>query len=75
MLYKTFKQYIKFSPTLCSLSHMLPTYITEASRHLKHVHLKLAAAHSLLSVPSELKETGQSYAYFVCLPKGKLVLN
>lgn len=28
-----------------------------------------------LNVPSGLKETGRLYAYFVCLPKGKLVLN
>lgn len=71
MLYKTFKQYIKFSPSLYSLSHVLPRYITEASFHLKHIHLKPAAASSLLAVPAGLKETGQSYAYFVCLPKGK----
>lgn len=42
---------------------------TEVSFHLKHVRLKPAAASSLLVLPTELNETGHSYAYFVCLAK------
>lgn len=34
---------------------------TEVSFHLKHVHLKPAAASSLLVLPTGLNETGHSY--------------
>lgn len=57
-----------FFPFICSLSHVSPRYITETSFHFKHVHLQ---ANALLAVPSGLKDSGHSYAWFACLPKGK----